>query len=104
MTALLEDRHGQVFLGSADRGLCRVEGGQAVCPPEDLNPMAGLAIPGVPAAERTAVAAAGVRVEPAYRTNLGAPNTSVGTISLAVKILDQHGTAIARRFTARYCI
>ena len=45
LVSLLEDRHGQIFLGSADRGLCRVEGGQAVCPPEGLNPTSALEVP-----------------------------------------------------------
>jgi diguanylate cyclase (GGDEF)-like protein len=46
LAVLLEDRQGQVFLGSADRGLCRVEGPEVVCPPEGsaLAAATGLAV------------------------------------------------------------
>jgi diguanylate cyclase (GGDEF)-like protein len=44
IASLLEDRHGQVFLGSADGSLCRVEGPEVMCPPEGSPLRAAAAI------------------------------------------------------------
>ena len=40
LQSFLEDRDGQAWIGTPDRGVCRVEEGRAVCPPGALNPAA----------------------------------------------------------------